>query len=303
MTKSQFFVVIVIILFVSGCNSSGEDTSSSDTGEKYRTGTQGLTISFIPGAPPQKVFSDSEIAAIFQVKNKGATDVNNAILYLTGYDKKYLFGTDQEEQRFALGGKSPYNPDGELVELIEFNTRVNQLPEDIDKFKQTIKATLCYSYETFASPSICINPSIHTANAVESVCSVSPVSLSGGQGGPISVNKVEQEMIGTQILFKIYISNHGKGTPYIKSPDNCHRSLKYNEVNLVNIDSLSFSSFELGSSCKPNPIRLVNNNGFAVCSLASSGGFGTSSYITPLNIKLSYNYRDSIQKDFEVIQI
>jgi hypothetical protein len=301
MMDKKILLVLFSAVIITGCVSAPSETAN--TGEKYRTGNLGLVVTFVPGVPPAKVFADSEVSAIFEVKNKGAADVEGAILYLTGYDKRYLFGSDQQQQTFAIPGKSTYNPNGEMVELIQFDTQVTSLPEDIDKFQQTFKATLCYSYETVASPSICINPAIHTAEITESVCSVKPVTLSGGQGAPVAVEKVEEELIGEQILFKIYISNNGGGIPFIEDLANCHTDLLYNEIDLVNLDSVSFSDYEMTSDCKPNPIRLVGNKGYAVCSLRSSDRFGTSSYVTPLNIRLSYNYRQSIKKDFEIVNI
>ena len=89
MNKKYILLLLTFVIIFSSCESGNSEgsTSTTNTGEKYRTGTQGLLISFVPGVPPAKVFSDSEIGAIFEIKNKGSTDIDGAKLYLTGYEK------------------------------------------------------------------------------------------------------------------------------------------------------------------------------------------------------------------------
>lgn len=310
MMKKTILAVMLCVL-LSGCLSTmsqsgggGSSTGgSSSNDEKYQKGTSGLLLNFMPGAPPAKVLGSSSLSAMVEIQNKGAYHINNGVMYLTGYDKRYLFGSDQKSQSFSIEGKSAYNPNGEFKDIIEFtDDSIENVPSDIDSFSQTLKATACYYYETLATPEICINPNQYSADASDSVCDVRPITLSGGQGAPIEITKVEEELMDNKIVLKIFIKNSGGGTPFVKDKNNCHSSLEISDVDKVNVLEVSFSNYDLTGSCKPKPIRLSKGAGFFICN-AELSGLGDSAFMSPLRIKLGYNYRKSTTTSIDIINI
>jgi hypothetical protein len=302
MKKPVFIILLCLALF--GCVSNGgSNRKSNDVAEDYRTGTSGLMLSFMDGVPPDKILASSSLNVMIQINNKGAFNIEDASLYLSGYDKRYFFGQDQMSKVFSIEGRSQYNPDGDIKDIIEFkDDQIENVPKEIDSFQQTIKATACYYYETSANPEICINPNQYSATSTEDVCQINAVSLNNGQGAPIEVTKVEEELMDQKVVLKIYVRNSGGGTPFVADKANCHTSLKFNEIDMIQLKEVGFSNYDLTSSCRPNPLRLSSGTGFFVCS-KDLGELGKNSFVTPLKIRLGYNYRESITKTVDIINI
>ncbi|MBN1502823.1 hypothetical protein JW930_04715 [Candidatus Woesearchaeota archaeon] len=299
----RFAICALVFVVLIGCQPV--QTGNREISEEYRKGTQGLVMSFVQGNPPQQLFKSSPFIVMVQLWNRGAEDIEGGKIYLTGYDKKYVFGEHQKEMSFSIEGKSPFNPEGDMTELVEFkDPSIEAIPDDIDTFAQSIKVSACYYYRTVASPEICINPRQYSADASESVCQVKDVSLSGGQGAPIAVTKVEQELMDNKIFLKIYIQNSGGGTPFEvnKGITDCHKNLQITDIDKINIEEVGFSNFQLTSGCKPNPIRLVNNQGFFICS-AELDNLGDTAFVTPLEIRVGYNYRQTLTKTVKIVNI
>ncbi len=292
-------ILTLIIIIISGCSSSS--TSKSELGnEKYFTGNQGIVLNFLQDAPPTKLFEGDDLVVMIQYFNKGATDVNGGTIYLTGYDTKYITLSPSQININAVG-KSINNPDGNIPYIQTSKSNSIRMPEDTDSFRQKIQATACYQYKTIASAEICIAPNAFTTMQ-NPVCTVKPViSLAGGQGGPVAVTKVEQEIMGNRVQFKIFFQNTGGGTVIDQyAISNCHTSLDIQDVDKVDIIRASFSDKTL--TCQPdNPIMLQNGQGFVYCYY--NGDIGDSAYITQLKVELEYGYRNSIEKEITIYDL
>jgi hypothetical protein len=135
---------------------------------------------------------------------------------------------------------------------------------------------------------------------------VKDVALGGGQGAPVAVTKIEEEVLRDRVLFKIYVQNVGGGdTIWNQVPLNdCLKSgLGLDAFNKVIIQADMGGAPSVPLTCNPNPVRLTNNQGFTLCSIGLSQlgvTDATQAFTALLNIKLSYNYRNSIQKPVEI---
>lgn len=309
----QIFILIIISISILACTNSSNNSGDVNMDEEYRKGTQGLEMKFLPELPPTSVFDTYPLSVMVEYRNAGASTIDNGIIYLSGYDSRYvnLQSTSSGDNRWVIGGldgKSTFNPKGLYSEIAEFTTYsvdVDPIP-GVDSFGQTIKATACYEYVTGAFPLICVDPTLGRGTVTEKVCTVHPVSLSGGQGAPVSITKVDQEMAAGQsgtskVIFKIAVKNEGRGTPFNvqRGIENCHSELSYADVDIVNLDSVSFSGNNL--QCQPSQLRLTGGQGFAICSY--EGSFGEDAFETPLSITLRYGYRDSIQTSVRIVNI
>lgn len=292
-------ITILLITIISGCSSSS--TQKSDfSNDKYFTGNQGIVLSFLPDAPPIKLFKGDDLVVMVQYYNKGATDVNGGTIYLTGYDTKYITLSPSQININAVG-KSINNPDGNIPYIETSKSNSIRMPEDTDSFRQKIQATACYKYKTTASAEICIAPNSYIT-LQNPVCEVKPtIGLAGGQGGPVAVTKVEQEIMGNRVQFKIFFQNVGGGTVMDQyAISNCHTSLEITDADKVDIVRVSFSDKTL--TCQPdNPIMLQNGQGFVYCYY--SGDIGKSAYITQLKVELEYGYRSSIEKEITIYSL
>ena len=85
------------------------------------------------------------------------------------------------------------------------------VPFGADKYSPEILVTACYRYKTIADPKVCIDPNPFRAVQERKVCEVRDQSLGGGQGAPVAVTKIEEQVGSDKIHFRIFIQNVGDG--------------------------------------------------------------------------------------------
>ncbi|MBI1969351.1 hypothetical protein HYS48_01540, partial [Candidatus Woesearchaeota archaeon] len=293
---AKVMAVAFLLLFVISCGPVGGPSiglGRDDTGRRpdYRTGTQGLVLQFLSGTPPPKLYEGDPLPIVVEVSNKGTFDVVDGRLYISGFDDRFIKLNRDVAVLSELAGKSLFNPDGLFSEVFEFEDPSVTIPEHTDLFPQAIKATACYRYQTRTTAEVCIDPDPHSIRLVEKVCQVRPISYSGGQGAPIAITSVEEEITRDRLQFKILVQDGGGGT--VIAPDasilNCHEGIDRRDIDKVAVVSVEFSGHEIRLNCEPNPIRLVNGRGYTFCTF--QGNLGDDAFLTALNIMLEYGYR------------
>lgn len=205
-------ILILLVLFSAGCAANKTPTTEKYPEEVY-TGTDGLTMTFLKNNPPDKIYDTSPLNIIVGLANKGTSDLSGTrcALYLSGYDDNIITGLPKSLQCGLLEPKSIYNPEGGYASA-EFSTdHISYLPEGIDSLPQSFMVTACYEYATTASPVVCIDPHLYEIGPVDRACVVKDVTLTSGQGAPVSVDSVYVNMAKNKVLFKIQISNKGGG--------------------------------------------------------------------------------------------
>jgi hypothetical protein len=328
MKKRDVFLIITAIILISlayGCKPRTPSVEpEKGAPEEIYKGYTGLEMSFMKNLPPDKLYDTVPLDIILELKNTGVYDLTGRCeLYLHGYDENIITGLLKTESCGELEPKTQYNPEGGR-DTQQFYTTNIYLPQEIDSLPQTFVVTACYRYQTIANPVVCIDPHLFEPFPIERACQVKDVTLSGGQGAPVSVDKVEVEMMKGKVLFRISISNRGAATTkttvfgsrkveqtgrrgtvlstYTSVIDDCPFHLDYNDFNIVDywVDmtggSLLKCSPEIDGDYK---IRLVDGKGTIYCYFNI---YGESAYTTPLNIQLDYNYMESISKQVEIIK-
>jgi hypothetical protein len=291
MKKIVLSLIIVILIFIVGCGQQDQQTQ-----QDIYSGTKGITMKFLPNTPPSEVFENSELIVLVEYSNEGAYDVSRGALYLTGYDQSYLFGSGSIEKSFsssygALRGKSIMFPEGE-TRIAQFQTTAGK-PQHIDKFTQRLKLTACYDYKTLATAQVCIDPEAYSQGGGTKICTPGVVTLSGGQGAPIAVTKIDERIAGNMAYFDIHFRNMGSGEVFVGNPSHCYTSIGYNELNRIKVNSVRLSNSG-NIYCEPNigsNVVLTNGEGFIKCyaNIPRSG----DEYLTNLDIELVYSYRES----------
>ena len=306
----EFFLLLAVIIAPS-CTKSGGTASGIE-------GTDGLEMSFLPNQPPAKIVvgkDNTPFGVTLEARNSGTYSDGQHLdgkIFLSGYDKniiEFKDGHGQATRVKYLEGKSQSNPVGGL-DLFEFSGNVIAGNLLADTYDFNLLATACYSYQTKAGPSVCIDPNPYQAD-IEKSCSVDAISL-GSQGAPIAVTNVEEEVMTGEFQFKITIKNVGGGQA-IKTDnfDDCNPfesriDLKQN-VDFIYVDG----KIKIGSTdleCRPigsdNSIRLIEGAGYIICTLPNTDDIKRFSqgYTTPIIIPLKYTYRTSIQQPIQVIK-
>ncbi|MBD3249711.1 hypothetical protein GF336_06725 [Candidatus Woesearchaeota archaeon] len=299
------FSVILILLFLTACQRQPSPEAEDGSRNVYY-GTEGLDMEFENDLPPSKIYDESSLNILLNLRNKGTHDLSgaNCRLYLSGYDQNIIRGIDRDKECGQLEPKSTFNPEGGYATQ-EFNSDIVSLPDYMDSIDQTFLLTSCYEYETAASPVVCIDPRLYEITPTERVCDVRDVSLGGGQGAPVAVTNVGVTMAGkNRVAFKIKVSNVGGGTPfyYGQSIFNCPTNLLPEDYNIIAYDVDMSGASRI--KCSPTmgggqQVKLNNGQGTIYCTFNIAGD---SAYTTPLRITLYYNYMDSISEDVEIIK-
>jgi len=298
--------IIVLLLLSSvvlamGCTTSNEPNMP----DEYHVGTDGLELNFLSGTPPRKIFEGDDLTIVVEITNIGAYpsgdsgDNFDGRLFIGGYDASYVpMSPTSIQLDSGLYGKDQYNSDG-TFDTETFEASSVSLPEETDLYEPTLQVTACYSYKTYASPVVCIDPDPYSSELEDEVCQVRDQTLSGGQGAPVAVTRVEESVTKDNVKFKIFFRNVGNGyvvdSGYIDSdcPDT-------DRDNLDKVD-VSVRMSNAQGSCRPdNPVRLVNGQGFVVCDFPKPAE-SVAAYTTPLQVELDYGYSTAIEKKVTII--
>jgi len=291
---------MVVLIFIYGCSTGKNDTKKSV--EEVRTGTEGISVNFLPNNPPDIVHveqnSENKFDVVFELRNKGAYpqpeegSSPKGNLFLSGYDPNIIEFNVKEPKsseakkvdlsKVALEGKSSINPNGGQ-DIVSFEGTIEYQKLNVQKYEPILLATACYNYETVAGPVVCIDPDPYSTLKEKKVCQVQDTSLSS-QGAPIAVTKIEEEAFAAKTQFKITVKNVGNGDA-IKSdqygkcdPLGSTGKLEREDIDKVNLEKVIIRNKKL--ACGPfaentNPntktdsgfIRLINGEGFVICEL------------------------------------
>jgi hypothetical protein len=293
-------LLLFSIIFLYGCN-----TEPSFNVEIYK-GTKGLEVYVMRSAPPREVYEDEPFKVVAKLVNEGAYPINKGVFSIN-YERTFIeLLNGQKSVSFDLKGKGTSNIwDDE--ELITFDLRSKYLDEKSEKHTSILMLTSCYDYETIATFGVCIDTNVFETRPESAVCSVRDIT-SSGQGSPLAVVRVEEEISGGEYItphFTIYIQNRGKGH-IIKygNKDACSsKGIGAENFNVVALEDVELSDYSLSGGqirCSPNIIRLTDGEAKIRCSL--DGDYISSnepSFMTSLKIHLKYGYTrtDSFEID------
>jgi hypothetical protein len=305
-------VLIIISLFLAGCESMRRPGAKpEDVEEDVHRGIRGIVMKFVQNLPPNRMFDTDALTIMVEMENKGASDLTGSkcYLHLAGFDQFIFPGLGSYPQECGmLDERSIYNPDGGFDnKQFSLPAYSIMLPDGIDSLKQRFVVHACYYYETKARPIVCLNPRLYDIRAAEEACIVKDVPMGGGQGAPVSVSKVDVNMMKDKVMFTIEVSNVGGGAVFDRHTsriNKCPHLLGYEDIDIVDyrVDIESAGAYLI--NCKPqitgqNKVRLNNNKAKIICTFGVSGN---TAFTTPLKIDLYYNYLDSVSKEIEIIK-
>lgn len=298
-----FCMIMLLMGQMPQCKRANTETAGSGATSFTISGTQGIELKFLDQMPPTRIYSTSDLPAVIELWNKGTYDVMGD-LYLGGHDEKIVRFSRTRATFGPLEARSRNNVMGGYDSIDMGPGRIFD-SYFTDVYKPKIIATVCYDYQTEATPAVCIDPNLYDLNIEEKACVPGNVAPHGGsQGAPVAVSNVFVETFGTKVSARIDISNAGKGKVVVASPGKCPYNLEYMDLNLVNYD-VTLSG--VPGDCKPldrmgRYVRLVNNKASVFCTFNLQGDKKVA-YTTTMQIKLRYGYMESISKDVEIIKV
>ena len=312
MNKKLILIIGTLFLLVfSGCNGSSNGPIKD---VDVRKGVDGLTMEFTKNNPPEKVFEESKFPIAIELKNKGASDIENGILVF-GFERAYadVVKESDAKQEFDIKGKSVFNPNGD-EEFITIDAKTRIIGAQSETHTSTIRVTACYPYKTIFGNSVCVDTDVYGMDGGEKACTVKDLSFSGGQGAPVTVTKVETRMLPAdenkvKPHFIIYVENKGGGDVISvdKVGQACtSQALEHTDFNVIKINAV-LSGMELDCNIGDDPgaatIRLRDKKDMVRCTLEQGIDRNLGTYTAPLSIELDYGYTFTISKDVIIEKI
>lgn len=364
MRRIIFFLIFALILVgcdqSAGSGSSGSFLPSFGSSSKKTqdiniyVGTSGLTAEFAKTAPPPKVFEDSSFPILIRLRNIGAFNIgeNDLGIMSIGRERDYIpqlivedgnkiipDSTHDNLLSFIIEGKTQLNPQGDEM-VIPINARTSKLDPQSENKQSTLTATLCYPYKTILSTTICIDPDIGNLRPGKKACTVKEMAFGNGQGAPISVVKIEPQMIpevGPQpssksdVMIKpqflIFVENKGRGTPvdgnyYTSSCSKQDKRATNYPWNVAHIRAYTTSETQQGRTnlenqliCCPNQdgqcpetatgdtagfLRFKDKKDFVRCTFKKGIKRTDDAFTSPLRVEIDYGYVQTITTNFYI---
>ena len=317
-------MLLLAALLLSGCSSLSFGGNKAETTDIHK-GTAGLEVEFLKEAPPSKMQSPAVgETALFQlgigISNKGAADISRAyVSFDTGPLVKFIkwneeagssvtqIGASGNRISISLEGKSELYPEGKTTMAF---ADAELLSIDPGKKSETAEVTahLCYEYRTFAATEVCMDPDIYNQKNIRKSCTVRDVSLSGGQGAPVAVTGIKEEMkYDEEIMLPeltVSVKNAGSGTVFMSDnvEDACGPAgtIGINTITIVDVDVAGMSKSSGKLKC-PETLNLKDNVGEFKCILKKENlnayerdellTIDQGTWPATMKIELGYGYR------------
>ena len=297
--------LIVSIILISACNRNQTDVTGP-----YKGGTDGLMISFEANAPPSRFDVGENVPARVLLNNKGEFDLEQgeAEVQLFGVHRP-SFGIPETYTSNSgdISGVSDFLETGGEQEVDLGNINYGQAIANSETF--TLRARVCYPYETNAQINACISSINIEEGKGEQVCSISEEKVAKGSvsSAPVQVTSFTEEFRGAdKIVFNIVVENKGVGTVYAPTSE-CSQlddpDFRVDNENIV-LFTISPSDIECQFSLdngNTGEIRLRDKIANIVCQKEVTET--DSSFEQKILVNLRYKYLDSTSTNFEIFEI
>ncbi len=287
-------LTLLILLLLAACQLGGLTKATVPKEVPVFTGTTGLEASFNP-ASINNLLMCQQADVYVDIKNSGVSDIVDGTYVFIAEDQ-YLQPLSARSQKFSLAGKSQFNPKGEF-DQVHFKVKNTGILPQFESYRSDLIFRACYKYNTFASAQVCIDPDIANLNS-RKTCRAFPVMLSGGQGAPIAVTRVEPLMVpeGDSVhpVFAVYVQQVGMGS-VVKTAGANVACAGGGGPLLANYAVPHASIQNVDLKCEPNEVRVEPGKESRFICERDDMLFGSSSgtFNTILSIQLDYGFVNS----------
>lgn len=300
--KKILMILFGFALILTGCQGGQEEPGTGT----FTGGGQGISIAFVDLSPPKTLDEGNVFPVKVVLKNKGEYDLTS------GEARARLFGVNLDNFGLVkqykstlnpLRGVGEFNPEGGQGE-IDFGNAQYSLPI-INSEEFTMRARVCYPYQTRVLSNVCIANAAAGENAA---CSVDGEKIKKGDvsAGPVQVSSLKQQTRGsTQVRFDIMLENKGGGEVFNPSVgceeldeevfrlSNQHK-VKVEIVNPQNVQC----DFKDGEPSSSGIVELKNGKATLSCWMEVND----EPFTDRMSLKVSYLYRDDTLTTFRIFE-
>ena len=330
MKTVHFMLFLLAAVFLAGCdltiitniiNPGGGGSIKPST-----EGTDGLTLKFFEGAPPESLLANvgsnqkTKVNIGIMIENRGVQDLNCSSEQGCGYfridggkyielDETFKVGTlkqalESSNVNSVIPGKIWSGSGGRVA----IETQAN-LTGPGKTTRSTIFANVCYQYKTSLSTPICVETAHYSVE--NRVCDLRALSFSS-QGAPVAITRIDQDSVidGDEVKPRlgIHVRNVGSGFVIGKEDEElkgaCTAGGDSTEIiGKITVESASLSGKEF--DCVNKEVFLHGGVGFFYCVLEvlEGEGFGrnaANNLVSPFSITLAYGYRNAESKTVNI---
>lgn len=315
--KNMILTSLAVLLVVLMISASGCDQKNTQPGTNpFIGGTTGLTLSFMPGFPPEYVYDggQNQFYISVQLDNMGEWEVKKEDVFvrILGLDPSEFGVTDSDLIRQPFDDLLPMtklSDSGEIqaggmvmVEFPEMNyaaTALSDLPS------RSVVAKACYLYGTNAVSQLCVkkNPLDNSAT----VCTVEGLKTLYTSGAPVQVQNFRQSQVGkNRVGFSFKIQKIGTGKVYEKSTK-CglettpRENRVWVEVSAQGWDGIRCNNLQGGSSGMVQlPITSGEKSVPELTVICTKELDIVSDYPKDVTIKLMYDYEEDVSTQLSI---
>ena len=314
MTKIKTMILAIImttVLFLSGCGGGSSGVGPSST--PFVGGSNGLSIEFIEGAPPERVLDSGkqEFTIGIQIENMGESEVkeNDGYIEISGVQPEEFSLSESEFKQNLPDDIDPVRKYSDtVVKGGVFTVTFEGLNYEDDlpgNWEPRIRANLCYNYETNATTAICVKKDMMRRSTNKDVCELNGEKDVFNSGAPIQITNVKEIPTGEDKLQLTFDVSH-VGAPndrFYKVDTDCDddvtnmdRDKVYFEISTdINGNKADCSGLEEGTG-NAGYIKLRNGvTQTVVCNF--NVGDVNLDFEKLINVKLGYRYYQFIEKN------
>lgn len=309
-----FAVAIAAMFLVTSCTGITQGGGNTNN-EAFVGGTVGLNTYLIEGMPPSIINDANSFPFGFgiAIENQGEADVGPGtdnpfvMVRIEGINPEQ-FGTTDDALRRVLdtpikGSTRNYDGTvfpGEITSVI-FEP-LSYIPDIRGNTQFTIRADICYDYETDATALLCIKDDVLENIQDTSICSLTGEKNPQNSGGPIHVTSVVENPMAEnkiQVNFKLEHVGIGEffGRPADGESEICDFSSRNFNKYYVDVEVTPLQDSGLTVTCSrfsgTNTGRIKLYQGAATtisCTIERTRTSAGRVFQEPLNIKLKYRY-------------
>jgi len=289
--------LVFVLLLLVACQLMQPRTKMPDIPPSVRVGTTSLEIAFNPSSTGS-MFMCQPGDVLVELRNTGAFDIENG-RYTWIVEDQFLRPLNERQKEFSLKGKDQFNPIGGFDAKTRLRLQSLDLPKGLESYSSPLILQACYPYRTWASVPVCVDPDIRGMNK-NKPCKAEPIMLSGGQGAPVAITKVESSMVPlpdgnrVQPMFAVFVQNMGYGQ--VVAPSDVELACKGGKDSardkLLPFAEVSVELQDQHLKCTPSPARIETGTETKfVCRRDDlMYDMSTGTFSSVLTVELKYGY-------------